>query len=78
MREARKHPLALTAAAFLVAAGAVVAIAAAYGFDAFAAARQIRSGRGLRLRCLRQCWRPRHMPSAIAPWPLSEAVPSCG
>src|SRR6476646_6428658 len=36
MRRTREHPFALTAVAFVVAAGAVVAIAAAYGFGAFA------------------------------------------
>src|SRR6478735_1818228 len=36
MRRTREHPFALTAVAFVVAAGAVVAIAAAYGFVAFA------------------------------------------
>ena len=35
MRRARQHPIALTLVAFLVSAGAVVAIAAAYGFEAF-------------------------------------------
>lgn len=36
MRQLRAHPFALTLAAFAIAASAVVAIAAAYGFDAFA------------------------------------------
>ncbi len=36
MQRAREHPIALTLVAFLVAGGAVVAIAAAYGFTGFA------------------------------------------